>query len=66
MILRNAEEAVLMTKELALQSVGRPLEDGMRLYREMYRRLAASNEQQRRLETFGAAKDRRRTAKEKS
>lgn len=57
LILRNADEAVLMTKELALQSLGRSLEDGMRLYREMYRRLAATNEQQERLGTFGESNE---------
>jgi enoyl-CoA hydratase/carnithine racemase len=53
LILRNADEAVMMTKELALQGLGRPLEDGLRLYRELYRRLEASSEQQQRLGTFG-------------
>jgi E-phenylitaconyl-CoA hydratase len=52
-ILDNADEAVRMTKELALQGLGRSLEDGMRLYREMYRQVAATNEQQERLATFG-------------
>jgi (E)-benzylidenesuccinyl-CoA hydratase len=57
LILRNGDEAVMMTKELALQSLGCPLEDGMRLYREMYRRVAATNEQQERLGTFGQRND---------
>jgi E-phenylitaconyl-CoA hydratase len=52
-ILANADEAVRMTKELALQGVGHPLEDGMRLYREMYRQVGATNEQRERLGTFG-------------
>jgi E-phenylitaconyl-CoA hydratase len=57
LILRNADEAVMMTKELALQGLGRPLEDGLRLYRELYRRLEASGEQQDRLGTFGSDSD---------
>lgn len=52
-ILANADEAVRMTKELALQGLGRSLEDGMRLYREMYRQVAATNEQRERLASFG-------------
>jgi E-phenylitaconyl-CoA hydratase len=52
-ILENADEAVRMTKELALQGIGHPLEDGMRLYSEMYRQVAATSEQQDRLGTFG-------------
>ena len=52
-ILANADEAVRMTKELALQGLGHPLEDGMRLYREMYRQVGATSEQKERLETFG-------------
>jgi enoyl-CoA hydratase/carnithine racemase len=52
-ILENADEAVRMTKELALQGVGHPIEDGMRLYREMYRQVGATSEQQDRLGTFG-------------
>lgn len=53
LILGNADEAVLMTKELALHGLALPFEDGMRLYREMYRRVAATNEQRQRLGTFG-------------
>jgi enoyl-CoA hydratase/carnithine racemase len=52
-ILENADEAVRMTKELALQGLGHPLEDGMRLYREMYRQVGATSEQKERLGTFG-------------
>jgi enoyl-CoA hydratase/carnithine racemase len=52
-ILENADEAVRMTKELALQGLGHPLEDGMRLYREMYRQVGSTSEQRERLETFG-------------
>jgi E-phenylitaconyl-CoA hydratase len=52
-ILENADEAVRMTKELALQGIGHPLEDGMRLYSEMYRQVAATGEQRDRLGTFG-------------
>jgi E-phenylitaconyl-CoA hydratase len=52
-ILENADEAVRMTKELALQGVGHPIEDGMRLYREMYRQVGSTSEQQERLGTFG-------------
>jgi enoyl-CoA hydratase/carnithine racemase len=53
-ILENADEAVRMTKELALQGLGHPLEDGMRLYREMYRQVGATAEQKERLGTFGS------------
>lgn len=52
-ILANADEAVRMSKELALQGLGHPLEDGMRLYREMYRQVGATSEQKERLGTFG-------------
>jgi E-phenylitaconyl-CoA hydratase len=52
-ILENADEAVRMTKELALQGIGHPIEDGMRLYSEMYRQVAATSEQRDRLGTFG-------------
>ncbi len=57
LVLRNGDEAVMMTKELALQSLGCSLEEGMRLYREMYRRVAASDEQQERLGAFGQRND---------
>ena len=52
-ILENADEAVRMSKELALQGLGHPLEDGMRLYREMYRQVGSTSEQRERLGTFG-------------
>lgn len=53
LILDNADEAVRMTKELALQGVSHPIEDGMRLYREMYRQVGATGEQAERLRKFG-------------
>jgi E-phenylitaconyl-CoA hydratase len=52
-ILENADEAVRMSKELALQGLGHPLEDGMRLYHEMYRQVGSTSEQRERLGTFG-------------
>jgi hypothetical protein len=42
-----------MSKELALQGLGHPLEDGMRLYHEMYRQVGSTSEQRERLGTFG-------------
>jgi enoyl-CoA hydratase/carnithine racemase len=52
-ILENADEALRMSKELAWQGFGRPQEEGMRLYHELYRQVAATNEQKERIGTFG-------------
>jgi enoyl-CoA hydratase/carnithine racemase len=52
-IAANASDAVRMTKELAMQGLGVPLDQGMRLYRSYMEALEGSDEQLRRTGEFG-------------
>ena len=52
-IAANASDAVRMTKELAMQGLGAPLDQGMRLYRSYMEALEGSQEQLRRTGEFG-------------
>ncbi len=49
----NASDAVRMTKELAMQGLSSPLDQGMRLYRSYMEALEGSQEQLRRTGEFG-------------
>lgn len=52
-IAANAPDAVRMTKELTMQGLGAPLDQGMRLYRSYMDTLEGSEEQLRRTGEFG-------------
>jgi enoyl-CoA hydratase/carnithine racemase len=53
----NASDAVRMTKELAMQGLSAPLDQGMRLYRSYMEELEGSPEQLRRTGEFGNGKE---------